>query len=989
MPLPFEPTVPLPPCNCDTDPIAGLKKLFVDFAQGTALARGRSPATRPVFLRLHGVAHGTFEICPALAPELRVGLFGHKHAYPVWVRFSSDRQPGSPDLKGTVGIAIKLFDVAGPKLLEPDRDAHTHDFLLQNHDVFFVDTAKDMCEFTCQSLNGKFDEYVAAHPTTGQVLDAMEKVVDSVLATPYWSGLPSRFGAKHFVKYKLEPEAAPGNPDAPNYNDPFFLRADLHERLRAGEARFRFLVQFQTDEATMPLDRATVRWCERASPPVHVATLVLPAQDLDTRNQSQYGENLAFNPWHALAEHEPIGSIAAARKVVYLASANVRRNFDGVPLGEPVTPRPGEWMAGQPYPQGVDTVIVRAAIHPAIGIARVGNSPEDFFVGPEVAMPAPKPAGFYRDAKGALKRQAARFRIYGYNAAGQVVGELTSDTADIHWTVHVANSKAAWYQWSMALDVPEAAGTKVPLRNADVADRNRLIIDSGPRTITGKNTSGAAFAFHGKFQDTDVYLGELRTDAAGHLLFLGGRGVSASPTGSPIFIEGQDSSFINADGWYDDMSDGPVTAMVNIEGRSIPVEAAWVVTAPPNYAPGLIGLRSLDDLLRDLNIEARLLPSPSDKPSFRHDIYPLLRRLTDLQWVNKGYATEFGQTGPYDFANPTMIERLNRDPALDGYDLERELRNRVFRSFRDPDGEDSNQLPWPWIYGDSMQIPAANTPRQNAAVSRTQFRALKNWAKGSFVADWHLPVKDESTLTNVDPADRPAMLDRAALTHCLADAFHPGCELTWPIRHLTLFSAPFRIRQRSVGAPIPNYGPQLTPEIALSATGPLHEQGPGDLTRWMGLPWQADTGFCRSGYDRRYDPFVPTFWPARVPNQVLTPTNYEAVLNTTASRPARLRAFDDRMLWESPLDVNASTADQMEAMVRLYGDMGLIEIMPGVIGDPVFPTEMRVASFGPGIPTPSASSAGTASPKAAAIATAPGPAKAGKLPLPVRYARPE
>ena len=42
----------------------------------------------------------------------------------------------------------------------------------------------------------------------------------------------------------------------------------------------------------------------------------------------------------------------------------------------------------------------------------------------------------------------------------------------------------------------------------------------------------------------------------------------------------------------------------------------------------------------------------------------------------------------------------------------------------------------------------------------------------------------------------------------------------------------------------------------------------------MAVPWQTDTASCRSGYylgyGPRYDPYVPTFWPARVPNQVLT-----------------------------------------------------------------------------------------------------------------------
>ena len=62
------PEKPAPPCSCDQDPVEGLKKLFVDYAQGVALARGRDPATRPVFLRLHGVAHGAFVVRPPRRP---------------------------------------------------------------------------------------------------------------------------------------------------------------------------------------------------------------------------------------------------------------------------------------------------------------------------------------------------------------------------------------------------------------------------------------------------------------------------------------------------------------------------------------------------------------------------------------------------------------------------------------------------------------------------------------------------------------------------------------------------------------------------------------------------------------------------------------------------------------------------------------------------------------------------------------------------------
>ena len=72
--------------------------------------------------------------------------------------------------------------------------------------------------------------------------------------------------------------------------------------------------------------------------------------------------------------------------------------------------------------------VVEARIHPSIGIARVGNS-DEFFVGPEVPHATAPPHGGYRDAEGRLKRQAARFRIYGFDSGGNVVAELTASNA--------------------------------------------------------------------------------------------------------------------------------------------------------------------------------------------------------------------------------------------------------------------------------------------------------------------------------------------------------------------------------------------------------------------------------------------------------------------------------------------------------------------------------------------------------------------------------
>src|SRR5215467_2267011 len=88
-----------------------------------------------------------------------------------------------------------------------------------------------------------------------------------------------------------------------------------------------------------------------------------------------------------------------------------------------------------------DHEIVRAAIHPSIGIARIGNSQGGYFLAPEVVDPPPAPHGFYRDPHGALKRQAAKFRVYGCNKAGQVVAELTQANSNISWAVHLVNQK--------------------------------------------------------------------------------------------------------------------------------------------------------------------------------------------------------------------------------------------------------------------------------------------------------------------------------------------------------------------------------------------------------------------------------------------------------------------------------------------------------------------------------------------------------------------
>jgi len=123
--------------------------------------------------------------------------------------------------------------------------------------------------------------------------------------------------------------------------------------------------------------------------------------------------------------------------------------------------------------------ITGCKIHPAIGVARVGDSPDGYFIGPErPGIPARPGDGLFKDAAGRIKRQAARFRIFGYDEHGEVVREIKADEAEISWTVHLANRKAAAERFRQRANEPKIRNELVPEQ-----DRGGLVIDSGQLEI--------------------------------------------------------------------------------------------------------------------------------------------------------------------------------------------------------------------------------------------------------------------------------------------------------------------------------------------------------------------------------------------------------------------------------------------------------------------------------------------------------------------------
>ncbi len=288
--------------------------------------------------KMHGLVKAEFIVEPDLPPELAVGLFAKAATYLAWVRYSNQDAHCQSDTKADIrGMAIKVLKVPGTKLLEENCDCGSHDFLTISTPVLVT---ADVQEFTrlIRAFTGgviKMGLFCLTHPrATWNLLSAMKHHANP-LTTRYWSTTPYLFGDGRAVKYSIIPHlTTPGT--APADAGDNYLRQAMVNTLASDGARFDFCVQFQLDADSMPIEDAGDEWHEHASPFLKVATVHIPPQVFDTPERDQYGNHvLSFNPWHALAEHRPLGGVNRARKLVYRAISAFRHQKNNVECHEP------------------------------------------------------------------------------------------------------------------------------------------------------------------------------------------------------------------------------------------------------------------------------------------------------------------------------------------------------------------------------------------------------------------------------------------------------------------------------------------------------------------------------------------------------------------------------------------------------------------------------------------------------------------------------
>jgi hypothetical protein len=160
-------------------------------------------------------------------------------------------------------------------------------------------------------------------------------------------------------------------------------------------------------------------------------------------------------------------------------------------------------------------------------------------------------------------------------------------------------------------------------------------------------------------------LGELRTDKQGRLLVLGGYGRACGWDVKPPYSTNSAPPLkfdVNNDNWFDDASDGPVSAALVLDDNSVQqVQAgAWVVTADPGYAPQILNIVSLwDDMydtwVRQLALAPQLYEKDkfqeSYKVSFPDQLHPIFQSVALTQWtinLNKTGINLHNQVGRID-----------------------------------------------------------------------------------------------------------------------------------------------------------------------------------------------------------------------------------------------------------------------------------------------------------------------------------------------------
>lgn len=639
----------------------------------------------------------------------------------------------------------------------------------------------------------------------------------------------------------------------------------------------------------------------------------------------------------------------------------------------------------------------------------------------------------YLTPDGKIKKQAQRFYLWECAADGTPTKPVNPQEYDITWHVEVANKKPFWYDFNNSLDLsiqsenrnvsPDFAKNKLApsigaaQRNPNVLNmgqhvpnghdyRKELVNRPAAKSVAAANSHAVlrgAFPFHEtgisrlahslKTDAKVVDLGSIEYDQ-GTLIFYAADGKSASLNPSDLNTDFADNS-----NWFDDICDGQISAtlVARADGQRHELcdaqSMAAIVTAPPDYAPQIQPIATLYDMI--------LGASDDIFPPDMSQVFPLLYRLYRMQWVNLGdfLAPSFRESIDQLIANGQFHYLFGKDYPPEQAALAASVRESVFAAFRNPAypydnepiipsnattnisnrGSGTEPIKLPYYPGDGINYPGS--PAQWFAIPPLLYEQLRQWRDGEFTS---IPghcfanmdqlgayFRDVYQTAAQAPQKKPLLMTRAVLETLYGGGFHPGVELTWPMRHNLIYAENrqiqaevlpgaslfglrevrinFASRARQAEIFFNDFGYQMDANDireSMQKSHPKHwlwEITPGDLTKWMGIPWQSDAGSCQAVFIEQQYP-VPAWWAANLPVYVLPEAAYQKLLDPTILPETKRYIYANRLAWLQTTDTGfvgyhaeGGYMNGLISMVYQWDKIGMVtgrKLVPAVPGLP-------------------------------------------------------
>ncbi|RYZ09187.1 MAG: hypothetical protein EOO73_05360 [Myxococcales bacterium] len=319
----------------------------------TARRAGDGKVRRAIHSKGHGLIRARFRV---FGDKEAQGLFAVEGTYDAVLRPSNGAEAVKKDGAGDArGLALRVVLPPGtmlggnrePEFFHPPRGAEggCQDFLLMSASEFFTPDVASLAKwFRVRELEGR-----ARNVALAAMLLVPGGVSQSLLmyralwnrplhplAGAFHSATCYQYGPHHLAKYSVEPLDRERFRRIARQQGADALKQALRDSLRDGPILLNFFVHVLRADAPLPqglaipdiVEDACFPWERLGAKKLHVASIEISRQDPGDPPRLLEAEQLQFNPWNALHDHRPLGSLNRARWGIYPASQSNRSHLE-------------------------------------------------------------------------------------------------------------------------------------------------------------------------------------------------------------------------------------------------------------------------------------------------------------------------------------------------------------------------------------------------------------------------------------------------------------------------------------------------------------------------------------------------------------------------------------------------------------------------------------------------------------------------------------